>query len=237
MKSGFLKNLIKSQAVLILFVLLFILFSIFIPYFFSSNNLMNILKQSSIIGIVACGLTMTVIAGNVDLSVGSVVSLCAVISLSISNRSVWLAILIPIILAIIIGMVNGLLVTKFNSNSVMITLGSMIILQGIALIYTKGGVIAGTRTSAYNLLGTASFKRFSLYILIFIVIAVILEIILNYTSLGRFIYLSGSNYQASRIAGVNIDNIKIYTFIIGSVCVALAAIILSARLSSRPFIK
>ncbi|MHB1336915.1 MAG: ABC transporter permease [Candidatus Humimicrobiaceae bacterium] len=230
MKSNIFKNIAKNQAVLIVFIFLFIIFSAFVPAFFSSRNLINILKQTSILGIVACGLTFSVIAGNVDLSVGSIVSLCGVLALSFSYRNIWLAIFMPILVAIVIGLVNGLIITKFNANSVIITLGSLAVIRGLALIYTGGKMVEGADNSKFILIGRSSIAGFPVYVFAFIAIAVILGIIINYTSLGRFVYHSGSNIDASRIAGIKIDNIRIYTFIISAVCAAIAGIILSSRL-------
>ncbi len=230
MSNVFLKNIVKKQAVLLVFIFLFIMFTIFVPSFFTARNLINILKQSSILGIVACGLTFPVIAGNIDLSVGSIVSLCGVVALSLSYQSIWLAIFVPIVLAVIIGLVNGFIVTKFNANSVIITLASLAVIRGLALIYTGGKMVEGSDASRFIAIGRTSLGGFPAYIFAFIAVAIILGIILNLTSLGRFVFHAGSNPEASKIAGINIDNIRIYTFIISAVCAALAAIILSSRL-------
>jgi len=230
MKSGTIKNIAKNQAVLIVFIFLFIIFAIFVPAFFSSGNLINILKQTAIIGIVASGLTFSVIAGTVDLSVGSTVSLCGVLALSFSYKSIWLAIFVPILAAVVIGFINGFIITRFNANSVIITLGSLAVIRGLALTYTGGKMVEGADASKFILIGRSSVAGIPLYVFAFLVIAVILGIILNYTSLGRFVYHSGSNIDASKIAGIKIDNVRIYTFIISAVCAAIAAIILSSRL-------
>ena len=224
------KNLFKKQAVLMVFIVLFIVFSFLVPSFFSARNLINILKQSAILGIVACGLTFPVISGNVDLSVGSIVSLCGVVALSFSYQNIWLAVLIPICLAVIIGLINGFIVTKFNANSVIITLGSLAVIRGLALIYTGGKMVEGSDSSKFILIGRSLIGGVPVYVFIFIIIAIILGIILNYSTLGRFVYHTGSNIEAGKIAGINIDNIRIYTFIISAVCSAIAAIILSSRL-------
>ena len=230
MKNNFLTKIVKKQAVFLVFIFLFVVFAIFVPSFFSRGNLVNILKQTAILGIVACGLTFPVIAGNVDLSVGSIVSLCGVIALSLSYKSMWLSIFVPIAVAIVIGLLNGLIVTKFNANSVIITLGSLAVIRGAALIYTGGKMVEGADASKLILVGRTSFHGFPAYIFAFIIVAVILGIILNFTALGRFVYHLGSNIEASKIAGIKIDNIRIYTFIISAVCAAIAAIILSSRL-------
>jgi ribose transport system permease protein len=230
MKSNIFKNIAKNQAVLIVFIFLFIIFSIFVPAFFSTRNLINILKQTSILGIVACGLTFSVIAGNVDLSVGSIVSLSGVLALSFSYRSIWLAILVPILAAILIGLFNGFIITRFNSNSVIITLASLAVIRGLALIYTGGKMVEGADKSKFILVGRSSIGGIPAYVFGFLAIALILGIIINYTSLGRFVYHSGSNIDASRIAGIKVDNIRIYTFIISAVFAAIAGIILSSRL-------
>ncbi|MEI7615743.1 MAG: ABC transporter permease, partial [Actinomycetota bacterium] len=219
-----------NQAVLIVLIFLFIIFSAFVPSFFSARNLINILKQTSIIGIVACGLTFSVIAGSVDLSVGSIVSISGVLALSFSYRSIWLAIFIPIAVSILIGLVNGLIITKFNANSVIITLAMLAVVRGLALIYTGGKMVEGADNSKFMLIGRSSLSGLNVYIFIFIIIAVILGIIMNFTALGRFVYHAGSNIDASKIAGIKVDNIRIYTFIISAVCAGIAGIILSSRL-------
>lgn len=230
MKSNIFKNIAKNQAVLIVFIFLFIIFAAFVPAFFSARNLINILKQTSILGIVACGLTFSVIAGNVDLSVGSIVSISGVLALSFSYRSIWLAIFIPIAVSVLIGLVNGLIITKFNANSVIITLGMLAVVRGLALIYTGGKMVEGADSSKFILVGRSSIAGLPVYIFIFLAIAIILGIIMNYTSLGRFVYHVGSNIDAGNIAGIKIDNVRIYTFIISAVCAAIAGVILSSRL-------
>ena len=145
---------LRREAILAIFAVLFVLCALFVPSFFTARNVVNILKQSAIIGIVVAGVTITVIAGNVDLSVGSVVSFAAVIALTYTHADLTqtnismtvqegkpllvLSLTLPFLLGALVGVVNGLVISRFGANSVIITLGALSAVRGGALLFAGG---------------------------------------------------------------------------------------------------
>ncbi len=231
-KNFFRKEFFLEHTLLFSFMLLLILLSIFVPSFFTIRNILNIFRQSSTIGIIACGLTLVLIGGSVDLSVGSVAGLAGVLAISFLYRSLWLAILIPLLIAALIGFLNGLIVTKFKVDSVIVTLGSLAIVRGLALIYTNGGMIDGISGSPFLIIAGGSFFRVSNQIIVLFFIAVILTLLLHKFRFGRHIFCVGSNFEASRVVGISSEKVKIITFIISAVCAAISSILIASRLNT-----
>jgi len=243
-----LQDLLRREAILAVFIVLFVLCSFFVPSFFTARNLINILKQSAIIGLVVAGLTITVIAGNVDLSVGSVVSFAAVIvltythaDLSQTNISMTaqegrpllvLAFSLPFLMGAAVGLINGLIISRFQANSVIITLGALSAVRGGALLFAGGKVIYGVKNPVFALLGQAQLFTIPVYVFIFVAACVLLQLLLRRTSFGRYVYLIGANPKAATIAGVPVARVQILTFVISGLMAAFAALILVARLNT-----
>lgn len=230
-KENFIK-ILRQQSILFILIFVFIILSIFAPSFITINNLINIVKQVTVIGIIACGFTLVLINADLDLSVGSLFSLTGVIAITFQQKSIILSIIMPILIAAFVGFINGYITTKFNLSSIIVTLGMLSIIGGIALIYTNGYNVLGDDKSPYSLIANGEIFKIPAHILIFIFIAVILLIILRLTIFGRDVYLIGTNPEAARIAGVNVNKVRILSFIICAVCVAIASIVQSARISS-----
>lgn len=232
MKKSFVIKVLKEQGILIILVIIFVLCVLFVPSFGSYRNMKNILRQVAALGIISIGLTPSVIAGCIDLSVGSIVSLTGVVALTLVHTSTGLAILVPLLIALVVGFVNGFLTVKFNISSVIITLGTLSILRGISLMYTGGHVVDGVEDSSFRILGRAMLFGIPVYVFIFLILGIILGIILWRTSFGRYVYYSGSNPNVSKLYGVKVNKIRIYTFIISAVFATLAALILCSRLNT-----
>ncbi len=223
---------IRKNVILLILVLIFILSLLFVPSFATGRNMKNILKQCSITGIVALGLTIPVIAGCIDISVGSIVSLTGVVALSMGYVNVYFAFIVPIIVAIIIGYLNGIITVKFNISSVIVTLGTLTAVRGLSLLYTGGRIIDGVKNTPYRFLGKSSLLGLPVYVFIFFIIGIALGIILWRTSYGRHIYYCGSNLDTCKLFGVKVDRIRISSLMISAVCAAIASIILSSRLNT-----
>ncbi len=191
---------------------------------------MNILKQISVSGIIALGVTLLLINGDVDLSVGSLFSLIGVMSGKLLSKGILISIIVPLAVAIFVGFIHGYIITKFKLNSIIVTLGTLSIISGIAYVYSGGGSQLVSGNPAYQSIGGGAILGIPNYITIFIIIALILAFILHKTVFGRCIYLIGVNPEAARIAGIKINRIKIISFIISSLCVAVASIIQITRL-------
>jgi ribose/xylose/arabinose/galactoside ABC-type transport system permease subunit len=222
----------KQQPQLLILLFLITILSITTPKFATAANFLNILKQVSVIAIISSGLTMVAIGGCLDLSVGSALSLLNVISVTMQLRNDSLAVILPIVVAVFIGLFNGLIVTAFDANSIIVTLGSLSFFAGLALFYTNGAIIIGKSGSWYALIAQGKVVGFPIHVLIFIAIAVIYEFVLKKTSFGRSLFYIGTNLEAARIVGIRTKLIRTITFLVSSMSVGIAAIILGSRMIS-----
>jgi len=215
-------------------------FSLLSPRAFPTlGNFTNVLNQASLSMIIAGGLTLAVIVGELDLSIGFAASLHGVLvtGLIVSNGlPIPVAILIVLVLGALIGLVNGLIVTKARVNSVIATLGIGTILTGLAFAYSAGvPIVAGVPEAFLQL----SLGRWLLGIPNNIVIMALvlggLWILVERTSLGQEIQAVGGNPAAARLAGIDVDRIKILGFVASGVCAAITGILLAEkRLAAEP---
>lgn len=226
------RDIIGKQSTLAILIFLVLLLSVTTPSFRTVGNMVNILKQVSIIGIISCGMTLVVISGCLDLSVGSVFSLLNVIIISLQQRSNILAVAVAFIVAILIGMFNGIIITVFDMNSIIVTLGSLSLIGGLALLYTNGAIIHGVSDTWFSVIGKDRVFGIPIHVLVFLFIAVLFQMLLAGTSLGKKIRYVGVNPEAARIAGIRTGKIRTVTFIISSISVAVAAIIYSSRMAT-----
>ncbi len=212
-------------------------FSVLSPDAFPTfNNFVNVLNQASLAMIIAGGLTLAVIVGELDLSIGYAASLHGVLVTGLivqTKLPTPVAILIVLLLGALIGVVNGLIVTKLRVNSVIATLGVGTIIVGLAFAYSAGAPIAaGVPDEFLNLaLGRWLFGIPNPIIVMGLVLGA-LWCLVERTAVGQEIQAVGGNPAAARLAGINVDRIKIIGFVISGVCAALTGILLASRLGS-----
>ncbi len=233
-------KILRSQGVLIGLVLIIIVASILERSFLTASNLLNILRQASALGILCLGVTFVMMTGGMDLSVGSTVSLCAVVAVSMmnkygqgtaSNSAALLAILTVLAIAFFIGVTNGFLIVLFNGRlgeTFIITYGMQIVVAALALLFTGGQFIAGT-------FGTGLYQWMSsgfVPIILFLSLAMIMHIVLAYTPFGRQISFIGANMDCARMSGIKVSGIRILVYGICGMCAALTSIIVTSRVYS-----
>ena len=212
-------------------------FSVLSPDAFPTfNNFINVLNQASLAMIIAGGLTLAVIVGELDLSIGYAASLHGVLVTGLivqSKLPVPVAIGMVLLLGALIGIVNGLIVTKLRVNSVIATLGVGTIIVGLAFAYSAGvPIAAGVPDAFLNLsLGRWLFGIPNPIIVMALVLAA-LWVLVERTPLGQEIQAVGGNPSAARLAGIDVDRIKIIGFVISGVCAALTGVLLASRLGS-----
>lgn len=229
-------SFMKSQAVTILLLVLIAALAILSPSFRNPRNLLNIIRKISILGIVTCGLTLPIVSGGLDLSIGSVFSLVGALAIMWQPYGLAFAILASLGIACLVGLANGLILHKFNVNPIIVTLGMLSIIQGLTLVITKSRNQLGNLKSPYSLIASGAFLGINNQVVIFFLIAILLYMILQRSTFGRFIYLIGSNQDAARHAGIRIGNKLIVVYIISALSAGLAAIVLSSRLSgAQPY--
>ena len=232
---------------LIFLILLILIFSSLHPRFLHPLNIFNVMRQISITGLIALGMTFVIIVRGIDLSVGSLIALCGLVGAVIAkgglverfsvgvgtelaNPWYW-ALAGSVLIGLLAGTVNGVCITKLKVPAFVVTLGGLSAYRGTALIVSDGGPISGFN-EAYRWIGQGKIGMVPIPVIIFLVFIVLCHIVLKYTVYGRYIYSVGGNPEAARLSGINIDLIIISTYIITGFLVGLAAFILSARLNS-----
>ena len=224
-------------ATIIGLALMIVIFSILSPDAFPTlNNFVNVLNQASLATIIAGGLTLAVVVGELDLSIGYAASLHGVLVTGLivhDKLPIAFAIVIVLALGALIGVVNGLIVTKLRVNSVIATLGVGTIIVGLAFAYSSGvPIVAGVPEGFLQLsLGRWLFGIPN-PIIIMAVVVVGLWVLVERTAIGQEIQAVGGNPIAARLAGINVDRIKILGFVISAVCAALTGALLASRLGS-----
>ena len=224
-------------ATIIGLALMIVIFSILSPDAFPTlNNFVNVLNQASLATIIAGGLTLAVVVGELDLSIGYAASLHGVLVTGLivhDKLPIALAIVIVLALGALIGVVNGLIVTKLRVNSVIATLGVGTIIVGLAFAYSSGvPIVAGVPEGFLQLsLGRWLFGIPN-PIIIMAIVVVGLWVLVERTAIGQEIQAVGGNPIAARLAGISVDRIKILGFVISAVCAALTGALLASRLGS-----
>lgn len=209
--------------------------------FLSLRNLMNVLRAVSENGIIAIGMTMILILGDIDLSVGSIVGLVSTGCASLMMRS-GLGLLPSVLLSLLIGaaygLFNGLCVTKLKLQAFIVTLASMNIARGLARFWSNGigvplayGDGPGFAPSAFEILQDRAFGVIPVPAIIFLSLLLLFQIVLSKTSFGRDLYAVGGNKKASYLAGINVDRIKVIAFMLCSMLASVAAMIHAAQIS------
>ena len=225
---------IENIGIYLFLVAIIIFFALMSEAFLTFSNFIVILRQISIIGICAFGQTFVVIAGGIDLSVGSTVALSGVIAASLSkffNIPIPLAFLVGIAAGSVCGFINGILTTKVKIPPIIVTLGTLTIIRGLAFIIVGGRTVFGMPIE-YRILGRNYIGFIPIPVFILVVVFILFFIILNKFKFGRYVYAIGSNEEAALISGINVHKIKILVFGISGLMAGLGGAILSSRLDS-----
>jgi ribose transport system permease protein len=222
-------RVIGKQIPLIVLLLLIIIFSILTPVFFSLDNLLNIFYQITINGIMAIGITFVIISGGFDLSIGYNMTLCAVLAVNLQNYfSVVQSCLIAILAGSLVGLFNGLLVTKGKINPFIATLGTWITLHGLILWYTGGyHYFSKYYEFTYIAYGKLFYIPFPIWIIILFII--IGYIVLGKTKFGKRVYAIGGDENVCTILGINVHLHKILVYVISGFTASISGIIIASR--------
>lgn len=225
------RSIPEVAGLLVVLVALCIYFSVTSPVFFTSTNILNMLTNIAVIGLMAVPGTILLIAGQVDLSVGSVAALAGMVTAAASEpQGLPVAVILGLLVGLVVGVVNGLLVTVVGVNSLIVTLG------GLATFYGTGQLIGGGQTiliKGFGDLGTdRPFLNIPIPVLIFAAALVIGFITLRYTVFGRHSYAIGANPVAARLVGIPAKRVVFIAFIASSVAAAFAGLILVSQLGA-----
>lgn len=223
----------KSSPVFILLILILYM-SIANGNFFTASNFINIIKQSAVVGIIAIGQTLVILAAGIDLSVGSIMALSGcVVAVSSAKWGVspGIAILLGIIVGIAVGFINGMIIAKIKIQDFIATLGILTAAAGVALLVSDGLPISGIPESLL-VVGSGIFLGVPVSVFVFIFIALMGWIILNHTTLGRNVLAIGGNAEAARTSGIKVETTKILVYVICGFCCSIASIVMIGRLNS-----
>ncbi len=240
-------RLLVSFGPLMFLAALMIVFTVMSPNFIDPINLFNILRQISITGLIALGMTFVILTAGIDLSVGSLLALCGMVAavvakggsantLSLGTAATqgfgWFAALLAALaVGAIAGGIQGLAITRLRVPPFVVTLGGLTIFRGLTLTISNGGPISGFDASM-RWFGNGLIGPVPVPVIIFAAAAILCHIVLRYTRYGRAVYAVGGNAEAARLSGLRVDRILISVYaIVGFFC-GLAAFVLSARLNS-----
>ncbi|WP_416328998.1 ABC transporter permease [Raoultella planticola] len=224
---------LRDAGTLIGLLIIIITFSFLSPVFFTIPNLLNILQQSSINALIALGMTLVIISGGIDLSVGPTAALSAVLgaTMMVAGVPVPLAILATLGIGAICGVFSGSLVAYAGLQPFIVTLGGLSLFRAVALIYTGGNPVFCIPTEFRSLINSEIFG-IPTPIVIVAVIALVLWTVMNKTPLGEYILAVGGNEEAARVAGVPVKRTKVTVFVISGTLASLASLILIGRLGA-----
>jgi ribose transport system permease protein len=223
----------EAVALLLAWLGLVVVFSILSPYFLSVGNAFNIGRAVAVTAIVACGTTIALISGAIDLSIAAVMDLSAVVvgTLTLAGIPAPLAIVCGLACGTSVGMVNGLVVTRLRINPIIATLASAGIVRGIAYLITSGHSEA-LRDPAFQFLGRSFVLGVPISMVLGVAVIIVTFFILQRTVFGRMVYSIGGNPVASALAGINIDRWRLLFFMASSLSAAMAGILLLSKLGT-----
>ena len=230
------KNLLEYKSVIALLVFIMVV-SFISPSFFSIDNLLNILRQSSVNAIIAVGMTFVILTSGIDLSVGSVLALTGALAATMLGLDLNLLVVVTLTLAAgaALGCISGWIIAKGRVQPFIATLATMTLLRGVTMVYTDGRPISafgGLYSGAFSTIGTGYFLGIPVPVYIMALVFTVGWYVLNHTRLGRYVYALGGNESATRLSGINVDRIKLAVYGISGALSALAGIIVTSRLAS-----
>jgi ribose transport system permease protein len=222
----------EAAGLLGIYIILLVALSILSPYFLGVNNFLNILVAVSTIGIMSVTMTMVIVSGGIDLSIGSVVAIAGVIVAQFSQSvPMPIVILIALVVGALIGAINGLAVTRLNINPLIATLGMMSIVRGLAFVYS-GGLTRDIFSEGFAFLGQGYLLGIPFQVIVMIILFLLTAWVLRQTTFGRAIYAVGGNAQASRLAGMPVRRVQMTVYILSGLSAALGGIFLASQLSA-----
>lgn len=225
---------IFSNTNFILFVLLIILIILggFLhPSFLKITNLLNIARIVSLTGIMAVGMTFILLVGEIDLSVGSILSISAVVGGQFLHLGLLPVLLFTIGTGIFAGLINGLIIIKTKAPALIVTLGSLIIYGGLANIICGGKSVYPYNLASYTWIGQGKILSIPFPVIIFIIVTLLSIFVLNLTSYGRWIYFAGANRKAATYSGGKTNLIILISFVISGICASISGPMISSQIN------
>ena len=231
-RSNPIRSLFGSQeAVLALsLIVLLVVVNLINPRYLSENNVKSIFLGNAYVAVMAVGMTMVIVSGNIDISVGSLVGVLATISgtLAVNGFPVWVAWLVPLIFGGLVGALNGFLIAYMRIPSIVVTLGMLSILKGGLIIATSGAWISDLPSDFF--LAQMRILNIPMPVIFMIALTIIAAFWMRYSSFGRSIYAVGGNAEAARLSGINVRGVLMRVFILNGVIVGIASVLYASQL-------
>ena len=211
-----------------------LIFTVMNPNFMRVSNIITILQQMVLNGVLAAGIMFAIITGGIDLSIGCTFAITGIVTASMAVKGInpWLAILAGLAVGAVLGAFNGFLVTGLKLQPFIATLGTMSLYRGIAYVITGGMPVTGVPSVYRNIFNGRMFGNVRWYILVMIIIFIIIHIMLSRTRTGDYLYAVGDNEEAAKLSGVNVVKVKYVAYIVCGICSAAAGLIMLASLGS-----
>ncbi len=231
------KEWLIEQKSLIALLVLIVVVSFLNPNFFTIDNLLNILRQTSVNAIIAVGMTLVILTAGIDLSVGSVLALCGAFAASMIALEIPVLVAVPVALlaGAILGAISGIIIAKGKVQAFIATLVTMTLLRGVTMVFTDGRPISTGFTDTadtFAWFGTGYTLGIPVPVWLMVISFAAAWYLLHHTRFGRYVYALGGNESATRLSGINVDRVKIGVYSICGLLSALAGIIVTSRLSS-----
>jgi len=242
--SHLVSSVFNKYGIFLIFAVMVLVAALLSPAFVSSTNLINVVRQMSIVGLIALGVTGVIVSAGIDLSSGSVVGLTAVVAASLAQMpdysaafypGLHLPLIVPVLAACVVGalvgLINGSLVAKARIPPFIATLGTYTAIRGAAMLYTSGRPISDL-TDDYNFIGQGDVFGLPVPIIILVIMAVVTHILYAHTKFGKYIYAIGGNEQAARVSGIDAARYKMLIYVYASFLAGLAGLVVSSRIGS-----
>jgi ribose transport system permease protein len=223
---------VREYGIVASFLIVFVTLALTSDAFLTTTNLLAMLDQTAPIGIMAVGGTLVFIAGGFDLSVGAIFAISGVLAAqAVEPLGPELAIVVGSLSGLGFGLVNGLLVTAARINPFIATLGSQLVIRGLAVVLT-GGYLVSVTDPGFTEFGQGEFLGLKFGIWMWAVFALVAGFVLQRTTLGRYIFASGGNPEAARLSGVRVQHIRAITFVISGFAASLAGVLVASRVAT-----
>ncbi|MGA2548205.1 MAG: ABC transporter permease [Rectinemataceae bacterium] len=238
-------DIFRKYGIFFIFLGMVVIASILSPAFLTKINLINIVRQMSIIGLIALGVTGVIVTAGIDLSSGSVVGVACVVAASFAqipggNRvlypqfagnPLYVSIIAGCLVGILAGLINGFFVAKTKIPPFIATLGMFSAARGAAMLFTQGRPLSNL-SDDYNFIGQGDIAGLPIPILLLIVMAVVTHILYSRTKFGKYIYAIGGNEQAAHVSGINVTKFKMLIYVYAGFLAALGGVVVSSRIGS-----
>lgn len=235
-------NFISKWGTVLTVGILLVFFSVSMPSFLTTSNLVTILRSISIVTVIAIGVTVSLTVNGFDLSVGTVATFADSLIISMfvwHNMPLIPAIIVTLVGSLLVAMFNSFLIVKLKIPDLLVTLSTMFIFEGVAMTYTGGGSISqgmprldgtptvGVITNTFKSIGQAPY-----IIIIMVVIVALVHVFLNYTKHGRYLYVVGGNMEAARLSGIPVNRYRTIAYVLSTLLAAIGGIMLASRIGS-----